>query len=108
MRASRSRARAPGPWRRARPPVHSNRQSEAPLSEGRVQRQKKRPARLLAKVEVADEVPELRQSLTHVGPGIRPSVRLRVEPGAAEEVVLDELGVRVEREHLVVDEAGPG
>jgi hypothetical protein len=51
----------------------------------------------------ADEVAELRRALAHVRPWVRPAVGARVEPPRLQDVVLDELHVRVERERLVVD-----
>ena len=59
--------------------------------------------RRLLEVELAREVPEDRGVLAHVGPRIGALVRLRVEPLPAEEVVLDELEVRVETQRLMVD-----
>ena len=44
-------------------------------------------------------------SFAHVGPRVGPPVGLRVQPLPAEEVVLDELGERVEAQLLVVDVA---
>src|SRR5436305_15311662 len=41
--------------------------------------------------------------LTHVRPGVGPSIGVRVEPLPAEEVVLDELQVGAEAEPLMVD-----
>ena len=51
------------------------------------------------------EVAEDRVVLAHVGPGVGAAVGGGIEPGAVEEVVLDELGVGVEAEDLVVDVA---
>src|SRR5207302_1540890 len=65
-------------------------------------------ARALAEVEIGDEIPETGVVLPDVGPGVGPAVGAWVEPGAAEEIVLDELEVGVERERLVVDESAPG
>ena len=70
-------------------------------------RKQERPARTLAEVEVGDEVPELGGVLPHVGAGVGPAVGEGVQPRAAQEVVLDELEVRVEREYLVVDVPAP-
>src|SRR5437667_5452341 len=70
-------------------------------------REQERPARALAEIEFGDEVPELGSALPDVGARVGPAVGARVEPGPAQENVLDELEVRVEREHLVVDVAAP-
>ena len=51
------------------------------------------------------EVAEHRRVLAHVGPRVGAAVGRWVEPLAAEEVVLDELGVGVEAQRLVVDVA---
>src|SRR5690242_10330351 len=61
--------------------------------ERRVERQQDRRPWLLIEVEVADEIPEDGLVLPHARPRVGPTVGLRVEPGAAKEVVLDELGV---------------
>src|SRR5262249_35569904 len=74
----------------------------------RVERQQHRRARNLAEVEVGRQVAEQRQILAHAGPGVGAAVGGGVEPGAAEEVVLDELQVGVAAERLVVDVALPG
>src|SRR6185437_7131662 len=63
---------------------------------------------LLAVVEVADQITQHRRILAYVRTRVGTTVVHRVDPGAAEEVVLDELQVRVERQLLVVDEALPG
>src|SRR5262249_57507740 len=46
--------------------------------------------------------------LTDAGPAVGAAVGGGIEPGAAEEVILDELQVGVAAERLVVDEAPPG
>jgi hypothetical protein len=51
------------------------------------------------------EVAEHPFVLADVGTRVRAPVGARIEAGAAEEVVLDELQVRVEAQHLVVDVA---
>ncbi len=53
------------------------------------------------------QVAEHRHVLADRRPRVGPPVRRRVEPQTAEEVVLDELGVGVEAQDLVVDEAAP-
>src|SRR5580765_3076721 len=80
---------------------------EKGLSERRVERQQDRWPRFLIEVEVAREIPEHARVLPHARPRVGPAVGLRVEPRAAEEVVLDELGVSIEAEHLVIDVAPP-
>src|SRR3954447_3025257 len=69
--------------------------------------QQQRPPRPLREVEVVPQVAEqlgvLADGRARVGAAVRP----RVEPRAAEEVVLDELQVRVEAQRLVVDDAAP-
>ncbi len=57
----------------------------------------------LAEVEVGGEVAELGAVLAHVGSGVGASVGCGVDPLAAEEVVFDELQVRVEAQCLMVD-----
>src|SRR5204862_435904 len=69
--------------------------------------QEERRAGCLPEVEVVDEVAENRQALTNVGAKVRPAVRSGVEAPASEEVVLDELRVRVEAERLVIDVPAP-
>src|SRR5262249_62129739 len=64
-----------------------------------------RLARLLLEVEVADEGAEDRLVLANLGTRVGTPVRRRVQPLAAEEVVLDELRIGVEAERLMVDEA---
>ena len=59
----------------------------------------------LGEVEVVDEVAEDRRVLAHVGSRVRAAVGRGIEPLTAEEVVLDELVVRVEAQRLVVDVA---
>src|SRR5437762_12521143 len=59
---------------------------------------------LLPEVEVPRQVAEDGRPLPYVGPRIRPPVRPRIEPPALQEVVLDELDVRVEAKRLVVDQ----
>src|SRR4051794_12288518 len=71
-------------------------------------RQQQRRPRLLAEVEVADEVAEDRHVLAHGRARIGPTVSPRVEPFPVQEVVLDELHVGVEAQDLVVDEPTPG
>src|SRR4051812_33361059 len=98
-RGTRRRARSPGPSSPAQP-------CAAPyLSELRVQRQDQRPARMPGEVEVVAEVSEDGDLLPDGGSGIRPPVRRRVEALPVEEVVLDELQVRVVAQGLVVDVA---
>src|SRR6267154_6336804 len=70
----------------------------------RVRGQQQRRAGRLAEVEVVEQIPEDRGVLADVGPGIGPAIGRGVEPGAAEEVVLDELQVGVAAEDVVVDE----
>ncbi len=68
-----------------------------------VRRQDQRWARRLREVEVGEQVAERGVVLAHVGPRVRAPVGGRVEPLPAEEVVLDELQVGVERQRLVID-----
>src|SRR5262249_56742230 len=76
-------------------------------SRDRVRAEDQRSPRLLLEVEVLDEVAEDRRAFTYVGPRIGTPVRLRIEPPPAEEVVLDELRIRVEAQRLMVDEPTP-
>src|SRR5580693_1825589 len=71
----------------------------------RVRRQEHRRAWRLVEVEVFKQVAEYGCIFPHVGPRIGPGICRRVEPGAAEEVVLDELEVGVAAEDLMVDVA---
>src|SRR5690349_7421823 len=68
------------------------------------QRQDERRDRCLEEVEFGREFPEDRYVLANRQAAVGPSVGPRVEPLASQEVVLDELEVRVEGELLVVDE----
>ncbi len=61
----------------------------------------------LAEVEVPGQVAEDPLVLAHVGPRVGAAVGLGVQPGPAQEVVLDELEVGVAAVHLVIDEAAP-
>src|SRR5206468_1868648 len=74
----------------------------------RVQGKEERAPRPLPEVEVLDEVAEDLFVLADVGAAVWAAVGLRVEAAPAEEVVLDELEVRVEAQRLVVDVAPPG
>ena len=56
-------------------------------------------------VEVREQVAEDLRVLADVGPRVGTAVGARVQPGAAQEVVLDELEIRVEAQRLVVDVA---
>src|SRR3954447_10378266 len=62
---------------------------------------------MLREVELAEKVAEGLHVLADDGAGIGAAVGLRVDALPAEEVVLDELEVRVERERLVVDVVVP-
>src|SRR5579884_2675105 len=73
----------------------------------RIGRQDHRRERLLPEVEVAYEVAEQPLVLADVGARVGTAVRPRIQTLAAEEVVLDELQVRVEAVHVVVDVAAP-
>src|SRR3954451_360549 len=64
----------------------------------------RRPRRL-RKVELVAQVAESRHLLAHWWGRVQAGVGLRIEPLAAEEVVLDELQVRVEAQRLMVDGA---
>src|SRR6478672_10514183 len=75
------------------------------LPELRVQRQEQRSPRRLGEVEVLSQVAEDLHVLAHGRPRVGPAVGLRVQALPVEEVVLDELQVRVEAQGLVVDEA---
>src|SRR3954454_2384089 len=70
--------------------------------------QDQRTPRRLAEVELAPEVAELLGVLPDVGARVGAAIGGRVQPLAAEEVVLDELQVRVEAQRLVVDLALTG
>src|SRR5947209_17988793 len=73
----------------------------------RMRVQDQRPPRLLREVEVLDEVAEDRRVLAYVWARVGPSVGSWIEPLSVQEVVLDELGVGVDAQRLVVDEATP-
>src|SRR6266550_34288 len=62
----------------------------------------------LAEVEVRGQVAEDARVLADVGSRVGTAVRRGIQPGPAEEVVLDELVVRVEGQRLVVDVPRPG
>src|SRR5712691_9888167 len=64
----------------------------------------RRPGRL-REVEIREQVAEAGCVLPHGRARIRATVELRVESRAPEEVVLDELQIRVEAQHLMVDVA---
>ena len=68
-----------------------------------MQRQDQRGTRLLLEVEVEGQVARLREVLPHVG-RVGAPVRRRIQTGAREEVVLDELVDAVQAGGLVVDE----
>src|SRR5207245_11029158 len=107
------KARSTGSGTARGPPKPSSRtsgtRSQGPRERGpagrRMQREEHRRPRGLGEVEVREEVPQDPGALANVGPGVRPPVGPRVEALAAQEVVLDELQVRVEREDLVIDVA---
>jgi hypothetical protein len=61
----------------------------------------------LREVEVAREIAQQLQVLPHERTGVGASVGSRVDARAAEEVVLDELQVRIEAQRLVVDVPPP-
>ena len=63
---------------------------------------------MLVEVEVARQVAQDLEALSHVGPGIGSPVRPGVEALPAQEVVLDERQVGVKAQDLVVDVALPG
>ena len=73
----------------------------------RSRREDQRRPRRPGEVELAEQVTENRRVLAYVGARVRPAVVGRVEALAAQEPVLDERGVRVEAERLVVDVPGP-
>jgi len=98
------------------PPPRASREPGGPLAQlgwrGRRQRpggpQQQRGARRLAEVEVARQVTQLGRCFAHVRARIGTPVGGGIEAPAAQEVVLDELRVRVEAERLVVDVAALG
>jgi hypothetical protein len=57
----------------------------------------------LIKIEVGAQVSEEAGRFSHIRPWIGPSVGFGVESLTGEEVVLDELGVGVEGQGLVID-----
>src|SRR5690348_17617231 len=69
--------------------------------------EQQRTPRLLVEVEVPAEVAQDRLVLADVRTAVGPAVGPGVDPPAAEEVVLDELEVRVEAGDLVDDVAAP-
>src|SRR4249920_1265543 len=81
----------------AAPPERANR------SGGRIQDE--RWHRRLGEVELVREVTELRGVLPHGRPRVGPPVGQRVEPLAAQESILDQLEIGVERQRLVIDVA---
>src|SRR5438067_5642784 len=74
----------------------------------RVRRQDHWRAWPLMEVEISYQVPEDLHVLPHVWPRVGSAVGARIDPPAAQEVVLDERVVGVEGQHLVVDESSPG
>src|SRR5207247_1479122 len=72
-------------------------------AELRPQRQIERRTRGLREVEVAPEVAEDLRALPHVGPWVGPAVGRRVDALPVEEVVLNELQIRIEAQNLMVD-----
>src|SRR5215469_13071561 len=60
---------------------------------------------LAVEVEVVREVAQHRRILSHIRPRVGTTVGAGVDPLVVQEVVLDELEVRVLAQHLVVDEA---
>src|SRR5437870_5355228 len=77
------------------------------LAVRRMRVENERVPRLLREVEVLDEIAEDRRVLAYVWARVGPSVGSWIEPLSVQEVVLDELDVRVEAQRLVVDEASP-
>src|ERR1019366_734319 len=69
---------------------------------GMDRKEHRRPGALI-EVEVVDEIPEDLLVLAHVRPWVRSAVGCRIEALPVEEVVLDELVVRVKAQDLVVD-----
>src|SRR6185312_5860212 len=82
---------------------HARHRSGTDLPVPRMERQDERPARLLFEVEVLRKVAENLGALADVRPPIGPSVGARVDAGSVQEVVLDELEVRVLAQRLMVD-----
>src|SRR5262245_2337282 len=71
----------------------------------RARPQRHRTPGRLGEIKVVDEVAELARTFAHDGAWIGPAVGLRVEPRAAEEIILDELQVRIGGQPLVIYEA---
>ena len=57
----------------------------------------------LTEVEVRGEVPKAACALAHVWSRVRASVGTRIEAPAFQEVILDELQVRIETQGLMID-----
>ena len=81
---------------------------DGPRIGGRVGGQQQRREGGLAEIEVLGQVAQDRLVLADVGPGIWAPIGRGIKPGAAEEVVLDELQVGVAAVCLVVDVTPPG
>src|SRR6476659_7910046 len=75
------------------------------MSVNRLAGQDEGPAGRLGEVEVADEVAQHRLVLADAGARVWSAVGSGIDAGAAEEVVFDELDVRVVAEYLAVDVA---
>ena len=73
-----------------------------------VHRQDERRSRLLVKVEVTGQIAENRLVFPNIRSRIRPSVRLRVESLAMQEIGFDELEISVAAERLMIDVPPPG
>ena len=92
------------------PPRAASAEAEEPLrarhrrrSRRRVQRQRHRRERILREVELLRQVAEDRDVLPHRGARVRTPVGLGIEPLPAQEQILDELQIGVERQRLVID-----
>ena len=74
----------------------------------RMHRQQHRRARRLVEVEVGGQVAEDPLVLANVGARVGAAVGLGIDATTAEEIVFDELGVRVEAQGLMIDVAALG
>ena len=106
-RARRRRGwRGAGGQRRLRPAGRHRPRRFRGRSRRRMRRQQQRWARRLAEVEVAGQIPETRGFFAHVRTRVRPPIGRGIQALPVQEVVLDELQVRVVGELLMIDIPG--
>src|SRR5437660_10236744 len=59
--------------------------------------------RLAIEVKLIDQITKLRNIFPHGGTGIGPPVSFWIDPHSTQEIVLNELQVSIEAQHLVID-----